>query len=134
MEWRRLGRNPFVGVRRVAHTHADTIGAHTPETVEAIRPQLDPQNAALVGVLAYEGLRPAEAYAFVTVAICVDRTGAAASGSRRSSAPVVPYFRSYDLRHTCATLLLYEGPDAERGGRGISGTPIRASPLAPTLT
>jgi integrase len=21
----------------------------------------------------------------------------------------IPYFRSYDLRHTCATLLLYEG-------------------------
>ena len=55
VEWRRLGWNPVVGVRRVAHTRAETIDARTPETVEAIRAKLDPQNAALVGVLAYEG-------------------------------------------------------------------------------
>src|SRR5215212_8364451 len=58
VERRRLTWNPVVGVRRVAHTRAATIDARTPETVEAIRAQLDPQNAALVGVLAYEGPRP----------------------------------------------------------------------------
>jgi hypothetical protein len=58
VEWRRLGWNPVVGVRRVAHTRAETIDARTPETVEAIRARLVAQNAALVSVLAYEGLRP----------------------------------------------------------------------------
>ncbi len=42
LEWRRLGWNPVVGVRRFAHTRAETIDARTPETVEAIRRQLDP--------------------------------------------------------------------------------------------
>jgi integrase len=42
---------------------AATIDARTPEAVEAIRRRLDQQNAALVSVLAYEGLRPGEAYA-----------------------------------------------------------------------
>ena len=37
------------------------------------------------------------------------RTGVGAYGSRHSRVPAFPYFRSYDLRHTCATLLLYEG-------------------------
>ena len=63
VEWRRLAWNPVVGVRRVAHSRSQTIDARDPETVEQIRAQLDPQNAALVSVLAYEGLRPAEAYA-----------------------------------------------------------------------
>ena len=44
---------------------SETIDARTPETVEAIRAQLDPGDAALVSVLAYEGLRPGEAYALV---------------------------------------------------------------------
>jgi len=176
VEWRRLGWNPVVGVRRVAHTRAETIDARTPETVEAIRAQLDPQNAALVGVLAYEGLRPAEAYARVWNDALDDRSRPrerlriqrAISGdevtttkSQRGREPElfkpvarelvelylargrpdsralvfpdsqgghlrrhnwrrrvwipaleragVAYFRSYDLRHTCATLLLYEG-------------------------
>src|SRR6266542_2041661 len=176
VEWRRLGWNPVVGVRRVAHTRAETIDARTPETVEAIRRQLDPQNAALVSVLAYEGLRPAEAYALAWGDV-IDERGKprkrlrvqrAISGEEISTTksqrgrepelfrPVarelvelylsrgrpqadelvfpnsqgghlrrhnwrrrvwipaleragVPYFRSYDLRHTCATLLLYEG-------------------------
>jgi integrase len=176
VEWRRLGWNPVVGVRRVAHTRAETIDARTPETVEAIRRQLDPQNAALVSVLAYEGLRPAEAYALVWGDVMDDRgkprkrlrVQRAISGEEVSTTksqrgrepelfkPVarelvelhlargrpeaeelvfpnsqgghlrrhnwrrrvwitaleragIPYFRSYDLRHTCATLLLYEG-------------------------
>ncbi|HEX3687590.1 MAG TPA: hypothetical protein VHU60_08395, partial [Gaiellaceae bacterium] len=48
--------------RRLSHSRATTIDARTPEVVEAIRRQLDQQNAALVSVLAYEGLRPGEAY------------------------------------------------------------------------
>src|SRR3954462_3642626 len=36
VEWRRLGWNSVVGVRRVAHTRAETIDARTPETIEAI--------------------------------------------------------------------------------------------------
>jgi len=63
VEWRRLAWNPVVGTRRLAHSRSDTIDARAPETVEAIRARLDQQNAALVSVLAYEGLRPAEAYA-----------------------------------------------------------------------
>jgi integrase len=176
VEWRRLAWNPVVGVRRVAHSRAETIDARTPETVEAIRAQLDPANAALVGVLAYEGLRPAEAYALVWADVVDDRgrprerlrvqrsisgeeVSTTKSGRGREPelfAPVarellelylargrpgpgtlvfpdsqgghlrrqnwrrrvwipaleragVAYFRSYDLRHTCATLLLYEG-------------------------
>ena len=176
VEWRRLAWNPVVGVRRVAHSRSQSIDARAPETVEAIRAQLDRQDAALVSVLAYEGLRPAEAYAlewrdvlddrgkprkrlrvqralsgeevstpksqrarepelFVPVArelvelhLAQGRPDPAAlvfpdsagghlrrqNWRRRTWIPAlerarIGYFRSYDLRHTCATLLLYEG-------------------------
>jgi integrase len=176
VEWRRLAWNPVVGTRRLTHTRATTIDARTPETVEAIRTRLNQQNAALVSVLAYEGLRPGEAYALVWGDVLDDRgrprkrllVQRAISGDEVTTpksqrdrepelvAPVarelaelhlaqgrpamntlvfpdaagghlrrqnwrrrvwipaleqasVPYFRSYDLRHTCATLLLYEG-------------------------
>jgi integrase len=176
VEWRRLAWNPVVGTRRLSHTRAATIDARTPETVEAVRRRLDQQNAALVSVLAYEGLRPGEAYALAWDDVLDDRgrprkrlrVHSAISGEELSTtksqrarepelfAPVarelaelhlaqgrpahdtlvfpdaagghlrrqnwrrrvwvpaleragVPYFRSYDLRHTCATLLLYEG-------------------------
>jgi integrase len=176
VEWRRLAWNPVVGTRRLAHSRSETIDARAPETVEAVRAQLDPQNAALVSVLAYEGLRPAEAYALEWRDVLDDRgkprkrlrVQRALSGeevstpkSQRAREPelftpvarelvelhlsrgrpdpstlVFPdnagghlrrqnwrrrvwipaleragagYFRSYDLRHTCATLLLYEG-------------------------
>ena len=45
----------------------------------------------------------------------------------------VAYFRSYDLRHTCATLLLYEGRTLNEVAEHL-GTPIPASPPAPTRT
>ncbi len=176
VEWRRLAWNPVLGARRLTHTRATTIDARTPETVEAIRRQLDQQNAALVSVLAYPGLRPGEAYELRWADVLDDRGGPrncllvhrAISGdevttpkSARAREPElfkpvarelvelhlaqgrpgvdalvfrdaagghlrrqnwrrrvwipaleragVPYFRSYDLRHTCATLLLYEG-------------------------
>ena len=176
VEWRRLAWNPVVGTRRLSHTRSETIGARSPEAVEAIRRQLDQQNAALVSLFAYEGLRPAEAYALTWADVLDDRGKArkrlrvehAISGGevttpksgrtrepelfvpvakelvalhlaqgrppldrlvfpdsagghlrrqnwrRRVWIPAlerarVPYFRSYDLRHTCATLLLYEG-------------------------
>jgi integrase len=73
VEWRRLGWNPVVGVRRVADSRAETIDARTPETAEAIRRRLDPYNAALVSVLANEGLRLAEAYALVWGDVMDDR-------------------------------------------------------------
>jgi integrase len=176
VKWRRLSWNPVVGVRRVAHSRAETIDARTPETIEMIRRCLDQQNAVLVSVLAYEGLRPAEAYALIWGDVIDDRgkprkrlrVERAISGDEVSTTksergrepdlfkPVarellelylaggrpdpsalvfpdsrgghlrrqnwrrrvwipalkrarVPYFRSYDLRPTCATLLLYEG-------------------------
>ena len=49
--------------RRLTHVRDEAIDAGTPETVEAIRRQLEPADAALVSVLAYEGLRPGEAFA-----------------------------------------------------------------------
>jgi integrase len=73
VEWRRLSWNPVVGVRRVAHSRAETIDARTPETIEMIRRCLDQQNAVLVSVLAYEGLRPAEAYALIWGDVIDDR-------------------------------------------------------------
>ena len=176
VEWRRLAWNPVVGTRRLTHSRASTIDARTPESVEAIRRQLDRQNAALVSVLAYVGLRPGEAYALRWADVVDDRgrvrkrllVHRAISGEEVTTpksararepelvAPVarelvelflaqgkpnvnalvfpdamgghlrrqnwrrrvwipaleragVAYFRSYDLRHTCATLLLYEG-------------------------
>jgi integrase len=176
VEWRRLAWNPVVGARRLSHSRSETIDARTPETVEAIRARLDQQNAALVSVLAYEGLRPAEAYALEWRDVLDDRgkprkrlrvvralSGEEVSTPKSARArepelfkPIarelvelhlsrgrpdpttlvfpdangghlrrqnwrrrvwipaleragVTYFRSYDLRHTCATLLLYEG-------------------------
>src|SRR4051812_42012222 len=176
VEWRRLAWNPVLGTRRLSHSRATTIDARTPEVVEAVRRQLDQRNAALVSVLAYEGLRPGEAYTLTWGDVLDDRGRArkrvmvrtalsdgevttpksararepelftpvarelvalhlaqgrpptaalvfpdAAGGHlrrqnwrRRVWIPAleraaVPYFRSYDLRHTCATLLLYEG-------------------------
>ena len=176
VEWRRLAWNPVVGTRRLSHSRAATIDARTPEVVETIRRQLDQQNAALVSVLAYEGLRPGEAYTLTWGDVLDDRGRARkrllvrtalsdgevttpksararepelftpvarelaalhlAQGRPPSDALVFPdaagshlrrqnwrrrvwipaleragvsYFRSYDLRHTCATLLLYEG-------------------------
>ena len=176
VEWRRLDSNPVVGVRRISHTRSDSIDARTPETVEAIRAQLEQSDAALVSVLAYEGLRPGEAYTLVwgdlldegghprkriavRRALSGEEVSTTKSGRGRDpelfrpvarelmelyvsrgqpdmSSLVFPdsggghlrrqnwrrrvwipaleragvdYFRSYDLRHTCATLLLYEG-------------------------
>jgi integrase len=144
--------------------------------VEAIRRRLDRQNAALVSVLAYAGLRPGDAYTLTWRDVLDDRGRArkrlvvrtalsdgeaTTPKSQRARepelfAPVarelaelhlaqgrpamnalvfpdgagghlrrqnwrrrvwipalerarVPYFRNYDLRHTCGTLLLYEG-------------------------
>jgi hypothetical protein len=68
---------PDVGVRRVAHSRAETIDARTPEPVEAIGRHLDLQNAALVRVLAYEGLRAAEAYALFWGDLLDDRASRA---------------------------------------------------------
>jgi integrase len=63
LQWGRIATNPVVGVARLQHTRDARIRAQPAETVEAIRGVLDRQNAALVSILAYEGLRPGEAFA-----------------------------------------------------------------------
>jgi integrase len=163
-------------VRRLAHARDEAIDARAPETVEQIRAQLDRANAALVSVLAYEGLRPGEAFALewrdvldergrprrrLLVQRAVSGEEVSTTKSQRAREPElfrpvaselaklylergrpdrrvlvfpdadggrlrrqnwrrrvwipaleragVSYFRPYDLRHTCATLQLYEG-------------------------
>ncbi len=63
VEWRRLPANPAAGIPRLAHVRDDAIDARTPETVEAIRQTMALRDAVLVSLLAYEALRPAEAFA-----------------------------------------------------------------------
>lgn len=176
VEWRRLSGNPVAGVQRVPHTRDAAIDARSPEIVEAIRAMLSPQHSALVSVLAYEGLRPGEAFALewedvleasgqsrkrLLIRRALSDHRLSTTKSQRDRAPelfqpvardllelydaqgrpnprrlVFPdskgsylrrqnwrrrvwspalaaagltYFRPYDLRHTCATLLIYEG-------------------------
>jgi hypothetical protein len=54
-------------------------------------------------------------------------------GLHSEHVPGVAYFRSYDLRHTCATLLLYEGRTLNELAEP-SAAPIPTSPPAPTRT
>src|SRR6266511_588649 len=72
VEWRRLPSNPVAGILRLPHLRDASIDARTPEQVEAIRAailarstgeRLRRADAALVSILAYEGLRPGDAYA-----------------------------------------------------------------------
>lgn len=176
VEWERIPKNPVIGARRITHVRDEAIDARTPETVELIRQQLDLPNATLVSVLAYEGLRPAEAFALewhdvigesghhrarLRVQRSLSGGKVSTTKSRRAREPElfppvardlgelylaggkpaadalvfpdargrhltrqnwrqriwlpaleragVEYFRPYDLRHTCATLLIYEG-------------------------
>lgn len=169
--------------------------------VETIRARLDATDAALVSVLAYEGLRPGEAFALQWRDVVDDRGRArprlliqrAVSGEELSTtksqrvrepelfAPVakelialylaagrpdpfalvfpdseggylrrqnwrrrvwmraldragLTYFRTYDLRHTCATPLLYEGRTANHVAEHLAVTPTPASRPAPTRT
>ncbi len=200
VEWRRISGNPVAGVPRVPHTRNAAIDARSPEVVEAIRDVMGLQDSVLVSVLAYEGLRPGEAFAlqwrdvfadqgetrrrllirkalsdhkvsltksqrdrtpelFTPVADDLvqlyDAQGRPAldrlvfpdtiSGHlrrqnwrRRAWIPALKqaglaYFRPYDLRHTCATLLIYEGRPLNEVARHL-GQPIRASPPARTPT
>jgi integrase len=55
--------NPFAGVPRQPHVRSSSIDARAPEVVEAVRATLEREHAALVSVLAYEGLRAGEAFA-----------------------------------------------------------------------
>jgi integrase len=63
LQWGRITTNPVAGVPRLAHARDGRITAQTAEIVEAIRRRLQRQDAALVSVLAYEGLRPGEVFA-----------------------------------------------------------------------
>jgi integrase len=187
VEWRRLPSNPVAGTVRLAHVRNASIDAREPERVEAIRAAiLDSAllptgvrfrraDAALVSVLAYEGLRPGEAFALqwsdvlerglprprLRVARGLSERAVTSPKSAHAREPELfgpvaaelaelylalgrpdprtlvfadtkgghlrrqnwrqriwipalaaagePYFRPYDLRHTCATLLIYEG-------------------------
>ncbi len=184
VEWRRLPSNPVAGILRLPHLRDASIDARTPEQVEAIRAailarstgeRLRRADAALVSILAYEGLRPGEAYALqwsdvldhsrprdrLRVMRGLSERDVTAPKNARARAPELfgpiaaelaelylalgrpdphtlvfgdtkgghrrrqnwrqrvwipalaaageTYFRPYDLRHTCATLLIYEG-------------------------
>jgi integrase len=188
VEWRRLPANPAAGTIRLPHLRDSAIDAREPERVEAIRAAiLDGSlsatgvrfrraDAALVSVLAYEGLRPGEAFALewrdvlderglprarMHVVRGLSEREVVSPKSARGREPELfgpvaaelaelylasgrphprtlviadtkgghlrrqnwrqrvwipalkqagePYFRPYDLRHTCATLLIYEG-------------------------
>jgi integrase len=63
VEWGRLPANPFARVRKLTHVRDEAIDARMPDDVEAIRRVLGPRDATLVSVLAYQGLRPQEAFA-----------------------------------------------------------------------
>jgi integrase len=56
-----LERNPIRDVRKPGVTRQLTINAPGPWQIEAVRRELDPMSAALVSLIAYEGLRPSEA-------------------------------------------------------------------------
>lgn len=60
---RARSREPGAGRIRSRASSVRTRARWRPETVEAIRRFLNPRDAALVSVLAYEGLRPGEAFA-----------------------------------------------------------------------
>jgi integrase len=187
VEWRRLPSNPVAGTVRLAHVRNSSIDAREPERVEAIRAAILESallptgvrfrraDAALVSVLAYEGLRPGEAFALqwsdvlarglprtrLRVARGLSERDVTSPKSAQAREPELfgpvaaelaelylalgrpdprtlvfadtkgghlrrqnwrqriwipalaaagePYFRPYDLRHTCATLLIYEG-------------------------
>jgi len=63
VEWRRIPANPVVGAPRVPHVRSASIDAHEPGDVELIRARLPLEEATLISVLAYEGLRIGEAFA-----------------------------------------------------------------------
>lgn len=58
-----VGRNVAASVKRLKPARSVAIDARSPETIELIRRQMNQRDAALVSVLAYEGIRPAEAFA-----------------------------------------------------------------------
>jgi integrase len=184
VEWRRLPSNPVAGLVRLPHVRDASIDARTPEQVEAIRAAIIESSsgnpvrradAALVSILAYEGLRPGEAFALewrdvldrgrprdrLRVVRGLSERDVTTPKTARARAPELfgpiaaelaelylalgrpdpgtlvfgdakgghlrrqnwrqrvwipalvtageSYFRPYDLRHTCATLLIYEG-------------------------
>ena len=130
VEWRRLAWNPVVGTRRIPHTRAATIDARAPETVEAIRAQLDVQ-------------RQGEAYA-LTWASCSTTAAGRASGcasgkelstmkSQRGREPEL-HWGSHCVSAMCAihTILVRDGreaslpPDLGHADPGFTVSHLRA--------
>lgn len=171
-----IDRNPAIPVKLLRPLRSPAIDARSPETVELIRRQMNERDACLVSMLAYEGIRPAEAFVlrwkdvlddlgvprprllirrslsvrqigetknlrersprlFQPVAddllawwrtcgepeksklVFPDEAGGvirASNWRKRSWRPALASaglepFRPYDLRHSCATLLIYAG-------------------------
>ena len=63
VEWQRVQVNAAAAVRKPRPARRRAINALAPLQVELIRRELDPQDATLVSVLAYAGLRPEEVLA-----------------------------------------------------------------------
>ena len=55
-----IGANPAARVRAPKKPTRPSIYVVTPAAVEAIRAQLDKRDAAIISILAYSGMRPAE--------------------------------------------------------------------------
>jgi len=145
VEWRRIAANPVVGVPRLRHVRAQKIHARPPETVEAIRRVLGRDDAAIVSLAAYEGLRPAEIFAlefgdflddrgrprdriFVGRALSADQLSVTKSGRTREPELFGPVGREL------AELYLSRGPPAATVAR-LPRRPWRLPPtakLAPT--
>ena len=61
VEWGRIPANPVRSVRKPPQRREREVRPLSPASVEALRAQMGPRDAALVSVLAYVGPRPAEA-------------------------------------------------------------------------
>jgi integrase len=61
VEWGRIPANPVRRVRKPPQRREREVRPLSPTSVEALRRQMGPRDAALVSVLAYVGPRPAEA-------------------------------------------------------------------------
>ena len=61
--WDRIDRNPVLAARKPRPGTKRPVTAPSPAEVEAIRSRMEARDACLVSVLAYAGLRPAEALA-----------------------------------------------------------------------
>jgi integrase len=81
VEWGRIPANPVRSVRKPPQRREREVRPLSPASVEALRRQMGPRDAALVSVLAYVGPRPAEA---------LRCAGATSANARSGSTPRRP--------------------------------------------